>query len=271
MISPRRSTSGDGVTVSEEPPSPELSLVIPAYNEAQRLSETLDGICTHLEAAGRTFELIVVDDGSSDDTSATASRVLDARGAGQVVTLPKNCGKGAATRAGVLVARGRTVLFSDADFSAPIPEEEKLRKALEGGADVAIGTRADPASDITQRQSVLRETMGRIFNLLVRLLGLSRFHDTQCGFKMFTREAALAIFPVARVQGFAFDVEILYLAERAGFRVVEVPVEWKNDPTSRVRMFRDSTRMILETLRIRWLYPPWRQETGVPRRPTSPE
>jgi dolichyl-phosphate beta-glucosyltransferase len=237
--------------------APELSLILPSYNEAGRLPRTLERVAAYFDTACPSAEIVVVDDGSSDETSRVARETLAGRAGVQVVTFPENRGKGAAVRAGVLAARGRRVLFSDADLSTPIQEEGRLREALDQGADIAIGSRAEPDSRVTLPQGTVRQSMGRTFNVLVRLLGLSSFRDTQCGFKMFTLEAARAIFPTARLDGFAFDVEVLYLAERSGFRVVAVPVEWLNDPVSRVRMVRDSLRMILELLRIRLRYPPW--------------
>jgi dolichyl-phosphate beta-glucosyltransferase len=236
----------------------ELSLVIPSYNEAERLPTTLERATAYLEANCPDSEIIVVDDGSSDDTARVAEAALAGRARDRVLRFPENRGKGAAVRAGMLAARGRSVLFSDADFSTPIEEESHLRGALAEGADIAIGSRAEPESRITRRQGVLRESMGRTFNVLIRLLGLSRFRDTQCGFKMFSREAAQTIFPEARLDRFAFDVEILLLAELAGFRVEAIPVEWRDDPASRVHMIRDSARMILEVFRIRLRYAPWR-------------
>jgi dolichyl-phosphate beta-glucosyltransferase len=237
--------------------APELSLILPSYNEAARLPRTLERVAAYFDTACPSAEIIVVDDGSSDETSLVASEALVGRAGGQVVTFAENRGKGAAVRAGVLAARGQRVLFSDADLSSPIEEEARLRAALDRGADVAIGSRAEPDSRITVRQGTVRQSMGRTFNLLARLLGLTSFRDTQCGFKMFTLEAARAIFPVARLEGFAFDVEVLHLAERSGFRVVAVPIEWQNDPVSRVRMVRDSLGMIFELLRIRLRYAPW--------------
>ena len=250
---------------SERAEEPELSLVIPAYNEARRITATLERALAHLNSTYRSFELIVVDDGSSDATERVAGEALADRPYARVLRLPRNSGKGAAVRAGMLAARGRRMLFSDADLSAPIEEEAKLAAALDHGADVAIGTRAHAESKITLAQGKLRQSMGRMFNLFIRVLGLTPFSDTQCGFKMFTREAAHTVFPATRVHGFAFDVEVLFLAGRAGFRIVEVPVEWRNDPASRVRMILDSARMFGESLRIRWLYPPWTRGSATSR------
>ncbi len=249
----------------ERPEEPELSLIIPAYNERDRIEATVERALSYLRSAYRAFELIVVDDGSSDDTERIAREALKGESAALVLALSENRGKGAAVRAGMIASRGRRTLFSDADLSTPIEEEAKLAAALDRGADIAIGSRAHSESNITVAQGKLRQSMGRIFNLFIRLLRLTPFSDTQCGFKMFSREAVQAIFPITRVHGFAFDVEILYLARLGGFQVAEVPVEWENDPASRVRMLRDSARMIIEALRIRWIYPPWESRSVISR------
>jgi dolichyl-phosphate beta-glucosyltransferase len=241
---------------SEAPEPVAFSVVFPAYREADRIPRALERAFQYLPTRYPSFEVIVVDDGSPDETTAVARETLAGLGGGRVITLPHNQGKGAAVRAGMLAARGERVLFSDADLSAPIEEERKLSAALDAGADVAIGSRAHPKAEITKAQGVVRQSMGRTFNVGLRVLGLTRFHDTQCGFKMFRREAARKIFSAARIDGFAFDVEVLLLATRAGYRVDEVPVEWENDPASRLHMIRDSIRMILEVVRIRWLYRP---------------
>jgi dolichyl-phosphate beta-glucosyltransferase len=196
------------------------------------------------------YEILVVDDGSSDETARVAREGLSGV-RGSVLSLPENRGKGAACRTGVLAAQGRRILISDADLSTPIAEERRLREALEGGADVVIGSRGHPDARIAVRQSGLRESAGRGFNLLLRLIGLTRFYDTQCGFKMFTREAARALFEQSRVEGFLFDVEVLFLAETAGLRVVELPVEWHNDPDSRVHMLRHLPSVLSELIQIR--------------------
>lgn len=233
---------------------PEFTLVIPAYDEASRLARTLCVVCAYLERELPDHEIVVVDDGSRDDTAHIASRVLGDDPRASVIRLPRNLGKGAAVRAGALRARGRRVLFSDADLSTPIEEERKLREALDGGADVAIGSRALRESRVARRQNWIRQSMGKTFNLMARALGLTKFRDTQCGFKMFRRDAAQLLFGRAQIDGFAFDVEVLLLAERAGLTVVEVPVEWRNDPSSRLDLFFAPARMILELLRIRWLH-----------------
>jgi dolichyl-phosphate beta-glucosyltransferase len=234
--------------------SPELTLVVPAFDEAGRLARSLCAIRSYLGGALPDHEIIVVDDGSRDDTACIASEVLSDDPRASVIRLPRNLGKGAAVRAGVLQAGGRRVLFSDADLSTPIEEEQKLRAALDAGADVAIGSRAHRESHISRSQNVVRQSMGKTFNVLARALGLTGFRDTQCGFKMFRREAAQLVFGRAKIDGFAFDVEVLLLAERAGLTVVEVPVEWRNDPSSRLGLIRAPIGMTLELLRIRWLH-----------------
>ena len=241
---------------SEAPGPVAFSLVFPAYKEADRIRRALRRAFGYLPTRYPSFEVIVVDDGSPDETTAVARETLSALGDGRVITLPRNRGKGAAVRAGMLAARGEHVLFSDSDLSTPIEEESKLAAALDAGADIAIGSRAHPEAEITKAQGIVRQSMGRTFNLGLRMLGLTRLRDTQCGFKMFRGEVAREIFSAARIDGFAFDVEILLLAGRAGYRIAEVPVEWENDPASRLHMVRDSLRMIREVLRIRWLYLP---------------
>lgn len=231
---------------------PELSLVIPAYNEASGLPRVLPCVIAYLEREVPDHEILLVDDGSRDETPRVAEQLLAGHTGGRVLSYSPNRGKGAAVRTGALAAQGRAILFSDADFSTPIEEEVRFRAALSAGADVVIGSRAHAQAQITQAQGAVRQSMGRTFNVLVRLVGLSSFHDTQCGFKMFRGEAAHDLFGRALIDGFAFDVEVLWLAERAGMRIAELPVEWRNDPESRVRMFRDSARMVLELLRIRW-------------------
>lgn len=236
---------------------PELSVIVPAYNEAARLPASLATLCAYLEREVPSFELIVVDDGSRDATAEIARtelrRLLADPERGEVIALPRNRGKGAAVRTGVLSARGEHVLFSDADLSTPIHEQERLRAALRDGADLAIGSRGLPDARITVSQGAMRQGAGRSFNRALKLMGLTDLSDTQCGFKAFTRNAALNLFGQSRIDGFLFDVEVLYLARREGMRVVEIPVEWCNDPDSRVRMVRDFPKIVSELIRIRFI------------------
>jgi dolichyl-phosphate beta-glucosyltransferase len=234
--------------------APVLSLVVPAYEEAARLPRSLAAAVAYLERSGLDYEIVVVDDGSRDDTAQVARRTLAALGArrSQVIRLEPNRGKGAAVREGMLRANGERILFSDADLSTPIEEEARLRAELDAGADVAIGSRAVPGARITLSQGWLRQSAGRGVNRILRLLGLTDSMDTQCGFKMFRREAARALFSQARIDRFLFDVEVLFLARRWRLRVAEVPVEWRNDPDSRVHVLRDLPRVVRDVARIRF-------------------
>jgi len=228
-----------------------LSVVIPAFNEARRIGPTLSAVRGWLEAKAVPAEIIVVDDGSRDGTAERARAPLSGFGESKVIILPENRGKGAAVRAGVLEARGDLILLSDADLSTPIVEIEKFLSLIDEGADIVIGSRAVPGADIQVRQKALREGMGKFFNRLVRRLVLKGVPDTQCGFKLFRREAARRLFSEARIRGFCFDVEILALASRRGFRVRQVPVVWRNSPQSRVRLIRSSLGMIADLIRVR--------------------
>ena len=236
-----------------EKPVPALSVVVPAYNEERRLGPTLDRIAAFLTSRGEPWELLVVDDGSKDATLDVA-REAAARHAGIVLLPhPRNRGKGIAVRTGFVAARGRLVLFSDADLSTPIEDLEKLRAAMEReGADVAIGSRALPGSDVRVKQHRVRQLLGQGFNVLVKAMTGLPHADTQCGFKLFSRERCLPLFLAQRIDGFAFDAELLFLARRAGFRVAEVPVTWVNSPDSRVHVLRDPLLMLKDLVRIRW-------------------
>jgi glycosyltransferase involved in cell wall biosynthesis len=237
--------------------APRLSVVIPAYNEAARLPATLARVRSHLEARGELFEIVVADDGSRDGTE----RVALAAGAPfvRVLRSPTNRGKGHAVRRGMLAATGVRRLMSDADLSTPIEELSRLEAELDAGYDVAIGSRALPGATIEVHQPRYREGMGRLFNWCVRRLLLPRLHDTQCGFKLFSAVAAETAFSRARLDGFCFDVEALFLAERAGYRIAERPVVWRNDAASRVTLVRGGLAFA-DLLRIRWNA--WRGDYG---------
>jgi len=231
---------------------PHLSIVIPAYNEASRLPSTLESVSRYLATLQDSWELIVVDDGSRDGTAEAAEAF--ARGRPEILVLrnPGNRGKGYSVRHGMLAARGRFRIFSDADLSTPVEETEKVVRALSLGAGVAAASRRLGASRIEGRQPWYREAMGRSFNLVVQVLAVRGVTDTQCGFKGFTADAARAIFPLTRIDRFGFDVEVLFLARKLGFPIAEVPVRWIDNPDSRVNPLRDPWRMFLEVLRVRW-------------------
>ena len=212
-----------------------LSVVIPAFNEEQRLPGTLAVILDFLRARPGTFEVVVVDDGSSDRTAEVAQKAgVEVR----VLRNPGNRGKGFSVRNGMLSAAGEWRLMSDADLSTPIEELDRLEKAIEEGAQIAIASRAVSGANLEKRQSLMRETSGRFFNLIVRWLHLPGIKDTQCGFKLFSAAAAEAAFRDSKLDGFAFDVEALVLARRAGFEIAEVAVTWRNDEQSRVSFAR---------------------------------
>jgi dolichyl-phosphate beta-glucosyltransferase len=233
------------------PGAPEISIIVPSYNEEHRLPETLERIAAYVRASGREMEILVVDDGSTDGTAAVAESFRGKFGALRVLSNGVNRGKGYSVRHGTLEARGRIVLFTDADLSAPIEEADKLFAALET-YDVAIGSRALDRGLISIHQSHFREFAGVIFNTIVRLCLRLPFVDTQCGFKAFRREPCRIIFEQQRIERFGFDPELLYLARRHGLRAVEIPVRWGHSPATKVSMFRDSLQMFLDVLIIRW-------------------
>ncbi|WP_433441989.1 dolichyl-phosphate beta-glucosyltransferase [Nonomuraea sp. CA-141351] len=213
----------------------DLSVVIPAYNEEARLGATLASVCTHLSTTPLSWELIVVDDGSADGTLAVAAAAAGAEPRMRVIRWPANRGKGHAVRRGVLVSRGRQVLFTDADLATPIEEFGRLRAALSQGADAAIGSRARPGSRILVRQHPVRHLLGTLGNRLIRAMALPGVADTQCGFKLFDGDKARVVFGRARLDGWAFDVEILRAFARRGWPVREVPVRWSHRPGSKLR------------------------------------
>ena len=228
------------------------SIVIPAYNESARLSSTLQNVLAYVRRQDWDAEVIVVNDGSRDNTAEIVREFGEKDAALRLIENPGNRGKGYSVRNGILNARGDIVVFSDADLSSPIEEMPKLLRALAAGADIAIGSRWLKAELQTQRQSLHRQLFGRIFNLLLRLtLGL-QFADTQCGFKAFTRRAAQTILPLQRIERWGFDPEILFLARKFGFRVEEVPVLWGHSGGTRIHPLVDGAHMFQEMLRVRW-------------------
>jgi dolichyl-phosphate beta-glucosyltransferase len=231
-----------------------LSIVVPAYNEERRLPASLDRIETYVGAQGIEAEIVVVDDGSRDGTAGVATEALRGR-RGRVIRLPENRGKGAAVRRGVAEAQGRWVLLSDADLSSPIEEHEALARAVrERDLDVAIGSRALDEKKVEVRQNVVRQTMGKTFNVAIRALTGLPFRDTQCGFKLMDRRRVLPLFEAMVVDRFAFDVEFLFLCQRFGLAVGEVPVIWRNAPGSKVSLFRDPANMLADVVRVRWRF-----------------
>ncbi len=231
-----------------------LSVVIPAYNEGPRLAKTLQEIIAFLRAQTYRSEILVIDDGSADNTSAIAEQELTSFPEYQVLKNVPNQGKGAAVRRGMLEARGEMLLFTDADMSTPIQEVTGFIAALQKDYDVVIGSRAMQGADIVEHQPFFREWMGRIYNFLARLLAFKGIQDSQCGFKCFRREAARDLFRRQKLDRFSFDAEIVFLAQRLGYRLLEKPVSWKNSARSRVSLLSDPLNMFMDLARIRWLH-----------------
>lgn len=231
---------------------PDISIVIAAYNEENRIADSLNRIEAYRRARDLSTEVIVVDDGSTDNTPLLVFALsLEVEGL-RLIRYPRNRGKGYALRTGVLSSRGRMVLLSDADLSTPIEELERLTPHIDSEShQVAIGSRAHALSEIVRAQPFWRRGMSRLFNGFVRLLVLDGFRDTQCGFKLFSGEVARSLFAVARIDRFAYDVEILSLAHRNGYRIVEVPIKWSDSAGSKVRPLLDSLQMAADLVRIR--------------------
>lgn len=229
-----------------------ISIVIAAYNEEKRIGESLRKISEFFRGGGE-YEVIVVDDGSSDGTSRLV-RGFDAMFPSlEIIRYEVNRGKGYALRRGVLASKGDAVLVTDADLSTPIEELDKLMPLVTGGkCEVAIGSRALACSEIIRKQPFWRQGMGKIFNKIVKLLVVDEFHDTQCGFKLFSGEAARKLFGQARIDRFAYDVEILALAKKNNCRILEIPIRWLNSPESKVNPLKDSLQMLKDIVRI-WL------------------
>lgn len=232
-------------------PCPYLSIIVPAYNEEARLAPTLTAMLDYLRARGHPFEIIVVDDGSTDGTSELVRGFADDMPEVRLLRLAENRGKGYAVRSGVVNACGARVLFADADGSTPIEEVERLEAALEAGAAVAIGSRAVRGAGVKVKAQLHRRLIGRAFHGLVETLTVHGIKDTQCGFKLFRADVAQDLFSRMRMCGFSFDVEVLLMAQRNGHRIAEVPVNWEHRDGSRVSLILDPLRMARDLFAIR--------------------
>jgi len=228
-----------------------ISIIIPAYNEEKRLGESLDTLSQYLKTFEERVEVIVVDDGSSDQTVQIAESKQGSFDNFRVIRLEHNLGKGAAVKKGFEEAEGEIVVFTDADFSTPITELPKLLAPIRSGFDIAVGSRALDRSLVKKHQNRIRELIGRLSNILIRALAVKGIYDTQCGFKAFRKDSCTKIFEGQTIPKFAFDVELLYLAQRAGLKIKEVGVLWFNNPASRVNPIRDTANSFFDLLRIR--------------------
>lgn len=230
----------------------QFSLVIPAYNESERIGPTLEEVLAFLETQPYSSEVVVVSDGSTDDTVQKAETYCGGAVPVRVVAIANNRGKGYAVREGMWRhATGALRLYYDADGSTPIEEIGKVWPRIDQGAQVVIGSRALSRSNVAVRQQFFRETLGRVNNLILRAIGLTVFRDTQCGFKAFTSGACEIVFPRQTVDGFGFDAELLHIAELYHLRIEEAPVRWENSPHSKVHPIRDSIRMFRDLLKVR--------------------
>ena len=232
-----------------------LSIIIPAYNEQERLKISLGKLYQYLINKDYDYEIIMVDDGSSDKTCETVFESMLAK-AGKIIFLNngENKGKGFSVKRGILHSTGEFVLFSDADFSTPIEELDKLFSCLKNGYDIVIGSRSIKGANITVRQPFYREMMGKSFNFLVQIIALRGIQDTQCGFKLFNGQCAKNIAQELKIERFGFDVEMLYLAQKKNYKIKEVPVTWINSPTSKVDPIRDSWKMFRDLLAMKRLH-----------------
>ena len=228
-----------------------ISIIIPAYNEEDRIISTLETIIKYMDSQTFSYEILVVDDGSNDKTKDV---VVNFGHKVNYIKQPKNMGKGAAVKRGMLEANGEIRLFSDADLSTPIFEIHKLVNEIAAGNDICIGNRAMNRENIKEHQPFYREFMGKTFNKIVQLFLFKGITDTQCGFKAYNKESAIKIFSMSKINGFSFDVESLFLAHKFGFKVSQVSVEWYNDDRSKVDPVKDSIKMLIEIFKIKKLH-----------------
>ena len=238
-----------GVRVAQYP---KYSIVIPAYNESARIPATLRSVIACVRANEWPAEIIVVNDGSTDNTADLVREIAEDAPEVRLIENPGNRGKGYSVRSGVLQALGDVVMFTDSDLSAPIEEADRLFAAIAGGADIAIGSRWLESGRQTHRQPLYRQFFGRCFNAVCRMVMRLPFADTQCGFKAFTRAAAQTVFQLQTIQRWGFDPEILFIAIKRGFCIKEVPVSWAHDERSRMSYLRDGLQMLKELATIRW-------------------
>ena len=228
-----------------------LSVVVPCYNEEQRLPRTIEQVERYLDGKKVEYELILVDDGSGDGTRQVMDAAVDRHHGVRVEALPQNRGKGRALAVGVAAAKGDEILVTDADLSTPIEEFDKLEAALRGGAGVAIASRAVRGSRVEISQPIYRVLMGKVFNLIVQVVLLPGIWDTQCGFKLFRADVAQRVFAGLTTDGFGYDPEVLFRARKQGVKIVEVPVVWRNSAPTKVSAVSSSLDMLRHVIRVR--------------------
>jgi glycosyltransferase involved in cell wall biosynthesis len=231
---------------------PKYSIVIPAYNESARIPATLESVIAAIRANQWNAEVIVVNDGSTDSTAQLVSEIALQAPEVRLIENPGNRGKGYSVRSGVLQAHGEIVMFTDADLSAPMEEAGRLFAAIAAGADIAIGSRWLESGRQTHRQPLYRQFFGRCFNAVCRMVMHLPFADTQCGFKAFTRAAAQTVFQLQTIERWGFDPEILFIAIKRGYSIVEVPVSWAHDARTRMSYLKDGMQMLKELALVRW-------------------
>ena len=232
--------------------NPQYTIVIPAFNESARIGPALTEVLRTLDEKRWNAEVLVVNDGSTDDTAAIIRSFAGRDPRVRLIENGANRGKGYSVRNGILHGSGNIVMFTDADLSSPMPEAERLFDAIRDGADVAIGSRWLEVSRQTIHQPLYRQFFGRCFNVVTRMIMRLPFADTQCGFKAFRRSAAQTIFQLQRIERWGFDPEILFIALKRGYRIREVPVTWGHDERSRISYLRDGIKMLEELLYVRW-------------------
>jgi dolichyl-phosphate beta-glucosyltransferase len=246
------SSMGQGGRAGAVGQYPKYTIVIPAFNERARIVPTLEAVVSCVRQRGWDAEVVVVNDGSTDNTAALVREFALTAPEVRLMENPSNRGKGYSVRSGLLHAQGEIVMFTDADLSAPIEEADGLFDAIAGGADIAIGSRWLETSRQTHRQPLYRQIFGRCFNLLTRMVMRLPYADTQCGFKAFTRDAAQTVFQLMTIERWGFDPEILFIARKRHYRVKEVPVSWAHDARTRISYLRDGLQMLKELAIVRW-------------------
>jgi glycosyltransferase involved in cell wall biosynthesis len=237
---------------NKKKPEYALTLIVPMYNESRRIAASLEHILEYIERRTDAVELLLVDDGSEDDTVPRVRALIERRPYARLILLRGNRGKGATVREGALAARGARIVYMDADLSVPLNHIADLERALDSGLDVVAGSRHTAGGAVLKRQPFKRELAGAVFRFLVRIIVSRRFRDTQCGFKGFTRKAARELFSRMTIERFSFDVELLFMALKMGYRVGEAPVSWYNNPDSTLTLTHDAPGMVKDLFRIRW-------------------